>query len=197
MKEGDDGWMNFQEIKEKADARVVLSKFVSISDFEQRGAELVGCCPFGEHGKKESFSFNVENKKFQCFSCKRKGSVLDFVMQMVAFREKRSCDLREAGQMLMDMRATAAQENEVVKVERSAVRVPSVDEGAGLLVFENLGVVARAITQGDDAADWVAVRVSSMRQLVQALAVMVQAMEAKAAESHAPPKTARKSRKAA
>lgn len=64
MKEGDEGWLDFKAIKEKADARAVLSQFGLLEHLEERGAELTGWCPFGdEHGKKDSFSMNVEKKR--------------------------------------------------------------------------------------------------------------------------------------
>ena len=61
-------------------------------------AELTGWCPFGEeHGKKDSFSMNVEKKTFQCFACKARGSLLDFVAKF------RNIDLREAAQWVASM----------------------------------------------------------------------------------------------
>jgi len=66
MKEGDEGWLDFKAIKERADTRAVLSHFGLLEHLEERGAELTGWCPFGEeHGKKDSFSMNVEKKTFK------------------------------------------------------------------------------------------------------------------------------------
>lgn len=98
MKEGDEGWLDFKAIKEKADARAVLSHFGLLEHLEERGAELTGWCPFGEeHGKKDSFSMNVEKKTFQCFACKARGSLLDFVAKF------QNIDLREAAQWVASM----------------------------------------------------------------------------------------------
>ena len=98
MKEGDEGWLDFKAIKEKSDARAVLSHFGLLEHLEERGAELSGWCPFGEeHGKKDSFSMNVEKKTFQCFACKARGSLLDFVAKF------RNIDLREAAQCVASM----------------------------------------------------------------------------------------------
>lgn len=190
MQEGDDGWLDFKAIKESADVRFVLSEFALLQHLEERGAELVGCCPFGQHGKQDSFAFNIEKKTFQCFSCKKKGSVLDFVQQFIAFRDKRPCGLREAGQLLTEIMSKAA-----------TVPPPNVDEQpttidgenlAKLLVFDNLGAVAREIAKTGDASDWVAVRVSSLRSVLDVLGGVVEAMEAKAKESHAPKMVRRK-----
>lgn len=98
MKEGDEGWLDFKVIKENTDVRLVLSHCGLLEHLEERGAELVGWCPFGdEHGKKDSFSMNVEKKTFQCFACKARGSVLDFVAKF------RNANLREAAQWVLSL----------------------------------------------------------------------------------------------
>ena len=105
MKEGDEGWLDFKAIKEKSDARAVLSQCELLEHLEERGAELSGWCPFGdEHGKKDSFSMNVEKKTFQCFACKARGSLLDFVAKF------RNIDLREAAQWVASMGGGAVQD---------------------------------------------------------------------------------------
>jgi hypothetical protein len=96
-KSGDDS-LDFKAIKEGADIRKVLSHFGVFKHLEARGSELVGWCPFGEeHGKKDSFSMNVEKQKFQCFACKEKGSILDFVMAL------KKCDLRDAARTVLSI----------------------------------------------------------------------------------------------
>jgi len=98
MKEGDEGWLDFKVIKENTDVCLVLSNFGLLEHLEERGAEWVGWCPFGdEHGKKDSFSINVEKKTFQCFACKARGSVLDFVAKF------RNANLREAAQWVLSL----------------------------------------------------------------------------------------------
>lgn len=73
-------WIDFKQIKARADVRPVLEHFGILEHLEERGAELVGWCPFGkEHGKADSFAFNTEKRSFQCFACKSRGSVLDFI----------------------------------------------------------------------------------------------------------------------
>lgn len=63
MKESDEGWVDFKAIKESVDVRRVLSHFGLLEHLEARGAELVGWCPLGEeHGKKDSFSMNMEHQ---------------------------------------------------------------------------------------------------------------------------------------
>lgn len=98
MKEGDEGWLDFKAIKEKMDVRLVLSRLGLLEHLEERSAELVGWCPFGdEHGKQDSFSINVEKKTFQCFACKARGSALDFIAKM------KNGNLREAARWVVSV----------------------------------------------------------------------------------------------
>jgi hypothetical protein len=91
-------WLDFKEIKARAQVRPVLDRFGILGHLEERGSELVGWCPFGrEHGKGDSFSFNVEKRSFQCFSCKSRGSVLDFVAK------HQGVNLREAAKIVLDI----------------------------------------------------------------------------------------------
>lgn len=77
--------LNFKEIKTAANVTDVLAHFELLEALTQRttkqGKELVGWCPLGtkRHGKRDSFSINPESKIFQCFACKEKGTILDFV----------------------------------------------------------------------------------------------------------------------
>lgn len=91
-----DEWLDFKAIKAQAEVRPVLQHFGILEHLEQRGAELVGWCPLGrEHGKADSFAFNTEKRSFQCFACKARGSVLDFVAKY------QGITLRAAAQRLM------------------------------------------------------------------------------------------------
>ncbi len=79
--------VDFNEVKKAADVERVLA-YYDIHNLKQNGNELIGWCPLSHkdhhsgHGKDDSFSFNMEKKVFQCFSCKARGSILDFVNAM-------------------------------------------------------------------------------------------------------------------
>jgi hypothetical protein len=89
-------WIDFKETKARAQVRPVLDHFGILEHLEERGAELVGWCPFGkEHGKGDSFAFNVEKRSFQCFACKSRGSILDFVAK------HQGVNLREAAKIVL------------------------------------------------------------------------------------------------
>jgi hypothetical protein len=102
-------WLDFKDIKARAQVRPVLGYFGILEHLEERGAELVGWCPLGkEHGKADSFAFNTEKRSFQCFACKARGSVLDFIgkYQGVSLREAAKIAL----EILGDGQAAAPQE---------------------------------------------------------------------------------------
>jgi hypothetical protein len=91
-------WLDFKDIKARAHVRPVLEHFGILEHLEARGAELVGWCPLGkEHGKADSFAFNTEKRSFQCFACKARGSVLDFIGKY------QGASLREAARIALEI----------------------------------------------------------------------------------------------
>ena len=147
MKEGDEGWLDFKAIKESTDARKVLSHFGLLEHLEERGAELVGWCPFGEeHGKKDSFSVNVEKKAFQCFACKARGSVLDMVTKL------QNGNLREAAQTVLSIMGDGEQEREKSGgrpygngKKESAARENGAEAGADIPAVMSFSLASRLI----------------------------------------------------
>jgi len=75
------GYLDFEEIKQRADVAQVLAHLGYEDKYKVRGKEFVMWCPLGSktHGKKDSLAINSENKKYQCFACRSKGTVIDFV----------------------------------------------------------------------------------------------------------------------
>lgn len=93
-----ESWLDFQSIKDAADIERVLTHYGILEHLERRGDELVGWCPMGEeHGKADSFAFNVPKKSFQCFACKARGSILDFT------RKYHGSDLRTAALLVQEI----------------------------------------------------------------------------------------------
>jgi|GEM_PF-4835387 len=96
-------WIDFKQIKETADIERVLELCGVLDGLQRQGAELVGWCPLGKadrHGKPDSFAFNTQKKTFQCFACKARGSILDFVGQF------HGLGLREAATFVADATKT-------------------------------------------------------------------------------------------
>jgi CHC2 zinc finger len=67
-----------------------------LEKLRREGDELNGICPL-HGGEKESFGVHVVRGVFNCFACKKKGNVLDFVMSY------KKVSVREAGQWLIDL----------------------------------------------------------------------------------------------
>lgn len=206
MSDERNGWVDFRAIKDAVTVEAVNDFFTL--RLKRVGDEWKGFCPFhSERGKDSSFSFHDEKKAFHCFVCKRKGSVLDFVQQLIAWKENRSCGIKEAGQLLVQVmeedafRKRTDAELEAKQAEQQIDFGPaSVKAFKQLLevtgnpdfsaVFESLGVVSREIANGADATDFAVVRVSGVRSLFENIKNLLDgvlvAMEAKAKEPHTP-----------
>jgi DNA primase len=74
-----------QQIKARLSISEVVSDYVTLSS---RGGRLWGLCPFHEE-RTPSFSVVDQEGFYYCFSCKKGGSVFDFIMEMekVPFHE--------------------------------------------------------------------------------------------------------------
>jgi len=70
---------------------VVLDALGLLDRLKTKGANLQGPCPIGkEHGKADCFGVEIGAKQaYNCFACKSKGNVIDFVMAYkgVPFKE--------------------------------------------------------------------------------------------------------------
>lgn len=98
-------WLDLKAIKANTEVKPVLEHFEILEYLEPKGAELVGWCPLGhEHGKEDSFAFNIEKKTFQCFACKSRGSILDFIAKY------KEVTLREAGKIAMQIALNTSEE---------------------------------------------------------------------------------------
>lgn len=195
-----EGWIDFQALKASATVGAVVAYFGL--NLQPEGNEWKGCCPFHEeNGKASSFSFHETKKAFHCFACKRKGSILDFVQQWIAFKENRACGIKEAGLLLAQAIEAEKAKPQPVAVPasevRAEVREPSAVSAWDVSgVFLGFGEASRAMVKGADAGEWVAVRVSVMREvfgrLHEALNTLQETMEAKAREPHTPARKAKK-----
>lgn len=96
--EGKGNWLDFEAIKASATVEGVLAHYGLLERLTRAGDELTGWCPLGtkQHGKKDSFAFNVAKKTFQCFACKQRGSVLDFVAKYQGVHLRESAEALQA-----------------------------------------------------------------------------------------------------
>jgi len=92
-------WLDYKKIKQESSFREVLTELglLEEQEMEERGAELIGYCPLHEGKAKKSFSVNTEKGIFQCFACKAKGNILDFVQR------HKSVSVREAAEWLQTL----------------------------------------------------------------------------------------------
>ena len=92
-------WVNFAQLKEKISFPQLLAHFDLANRLSQGEEELRGPCPICGN---EGFKVNLVKNTFSCPSCKKRGSVIDFVS---AYRK---VGLKEAGQLLKELLETLA-----------------------------------------------------------------------------------------
>jgi len=83
-------WVDYRELKQRVSIKEILDHYGLLSSMRQKKDELMGFCPFHKESK-PSFHASLTKNAFQCFGCKAKGNILDFVCQ------KEGVELREAG----------------------------------------------------------------------------------------------------
>ena len=81
------GKVSIAATKQANDIADVVSRY---TDLRNAGKELTGCCPFHDD-KNPSLRVSQEKQVFYCFSCGRKGDVIDFVSEMEGLDVKGAC----------------------------------------------------------------------------------------------------------
>jgi len=74
-------WVDFKAIKQAVSMQAVLDRY-GINWLRKNKDELRGRCPIHKGDGERSFHVNTTKNAFQCFSCKARGNVLDFVAAM-------------------------------------------------------------------------------------------------------------------
>ncbi len=99
--------INFDELKARADFRLVLSHYGLTPVGE--GNQVKIRCPFHDD-ERPSCSVNLEKKLFHCFACDQRGNVLDFVHRMEAIHatDGATVSLRQAGLKLAEICGVAS-----------------------------------------------------------------------------------------
>ena len=88
--------------------------------------ELRGRCPIHKGEGPDAFHVNEEKHCFQCFSCKARGNVLDFVAAMD------KCSVRDAGLKIQEWFAVeAAESGSTVTSSQLATKKESAPEDRG------------------------------------------------------------------
>lgn len=82
-------WVDFRLVKAQVSMQMLVDHY-GLRDLRKRKDELRGRCPIHRGEGERTFHINLSKNAFQCFSCKAKGNVLDFVAAM------EQCNIREA-----------------------------------------------------------------------------------------------------
>lgn len=76
-------WVSFDQIKQTPGVmRKVLEFYGLVDDMKERGSQLTGICPIHKGTNRTEFSVHLQKSIWQCFSCKAKGDVINFVELM-------------------------------------------------------------------------------------------------------------------
>src|SRR5947207_12336060 len=82
-------WVDFKAVKEAVTMPMALEHY-QVNWLRKEKEELVGRCPIHQGEGDRAFHVSLAKNIFNCFSCKARGNVLDFVAAM----EK--CSVRDA-----------------------------------------------------------------------------------------------------
>jgi DNA primase len=88
-------WVDFKTVKAAVSMEVLLERYSNVR-LTRSGDELRGRCPIHKGESEDSFHVNVAKNCFQCFVCKARGNVLDFVSKM------EQCSVRDAALKLQE-----------------------------------------------------------------------------------------------
>ena len=88
-------FVNFKVVKAAVNFEQVLDHY-NIDWLRKKGDELRGRCPIHKGEGTDTFHANTVKGAFQCFSCKARGNVLDFVAKM------ENCSVRDAALKLAE-----------------------------------------------------------------------------------------------
>ena len=133
--------VDFKSIKSLVSMEMVLARY-EVNWLRKKEDELRGRCPIHQGEGKDTFHVNVLKNVFNCFSCKKRGNILDFVAAM----EK--CSVRDAGVKIKEWfsegghemkQGSVAQQKSVTKTAEEKV-LPLVNKP---LTFELRGVDPR------------------------------------------------------
>lgn len=90
-----DNWVDFKAVKAAVSMEAILGRY-GINWLRKSNDELRGRCPIHQGEGQSTFHVSLAKNVFNCFSCKARGNVLDFVAAM----EK--CSVRDAGLKLKE-----------------------------------------------------------------------------------------------
>src|SRR5947207_13479273 len=88
-------WVDIKAVKDSVTMQMVVEHY-HLNGLRKEKLELVGRCPIHQGEGDRAFHVSLAKNAFNCFSCKARGNVLDFVAAM----EK--CSVRDAALKLAE-----------------------------------------------------------------------------------------------
>ena len=111
-------WVDFRAVKAAVTLRMILEHYRATNWKPEKGDELRGPCPLPDCDGKRSFSWNPTKNAFQCFACKARGNVLDFVAK------REGCTVKDAAAKLAEWFKVGESEQAAADHSENAVRPP-------------------------------------------------------------------------
>jgi DNA primase len=88
-------WVDFKAVKAAVSIEAVLERY-GVNWLRRKGDELRGRCPIHKGEGENTFHVSIAKGAFHCFSCKKRGNVIDFVAAI------EGCTVRDAALKLKD-----------------------------------------------------------------------------------------------
>src|SRR5437867_12597102 len=110
----ENNWVDFRAVKQAVSMQMALDHY-QVNWLRKKGEELRGRCPIHKGEGQDTFHVNVAKNAFQCFSCKARGNVLDFVAAM------EQCTVRDAAAKLQDWFSISAASGGAQETPKPAV----------------------------------------------------------------------------
>jgi DNA primase len=117
-------FVDFRAVKAAVSMQMILDRY-GINWLRKSGEELRGRCPIHKGEGTDTFHANLSKNAFQCFSCKARGNVLDFVAAM----EK--CTVRDAAVKLADWFSVSIGDGKNPPASKSAATDTTDSRGEG------------------------------------------------------------------
>lgn len=113
-------WVDFRMVKAQVSMQMLVDHY-DLGDLRKSKDELRGQCPIHRGEGERTFHINLSKNVFQCFSCKAKGNVLDFVAEM------EHCNIREAALKLQSWFAVGESDNASAGIQDKQTEEPVAD----------------------------------------------------------------------
>jgi DNA primase len=114
----DKSWVDFKSIKAAVSIEMLLARY-NVNWLRRKDDELRGRCPIHQGEGTDTFHASVSKNVFNCFSCKKRGNVLDFVAAM------ERCSVRDAAVKIAEWFSVDGTEPKKVseRIEKSVASV--------------------------------------------------------------------------